>query len=60
MDIAIVQCSCGRVFDTEVGLNRAHRCRQCYDRMGFLCQHCMVDRHAFLPFHKLEVRLSHR
>lgn len=58
MDVAIEQCSCGRVFNTEVGLNRAHHCRQCYDRTEFLCQHCMVDRHAFLPFHELEVRLS--
>lgn len=58
MDLVLTSCSCGRVFDTDQGLNRAHRCRQCYDGTELLCQHFMVDRHAFLPFHILEVCLT--
>lgn len=52
-------CSCGRIFDTnegENGLNRPHRCRQCYQFTELLCQDCMNDKHAFLPFHVVEVR----
>src|SRR5580698_3279713 len=47
------QCACGRIFAIDE-LNRPHRCRDCYTPELF-CEDCMNDRHAYMPFHRLEV-----
>ncbi|KAE9383999.1 hypothetical protein BT96DRAFT_1008551 [Gymnopus androsaceus JB14] len=46
------QCSCGRDFEVD-RINNLHCCCDCYMPELF-CKDCMVNHHAYMPFHRLE------
>ena len=48
------QCCCGCNFVVD----NPHRCCDCYT-LELYCEDCMVDRHAYMPFHRLEVSTFH-
>ncbi|KAE9385533.1 hypothetical protein BT96DRAFT_840585 [Gymnopus androsaceus JB14] len=52
-----MQCNCGRIFANNE-LNCQHHCCDCLTP-ELLCEDCMNDRHAYTPFHRLEVWNGH-